>query len=79
MKASLRREYLYYELKDIQKTKIMASRPISSGQIDGETVETVADFILAKLQDKKSIHRNHLHFYVLTMKNQKDKLRNISH
>ena len=49
MKASLRREYLYYELKDIQKTKIMASRPISSGQIDGETVETVADFILGGL------------------------------
>ena len=29
----------------IQKTKIMASGPISSCQIDGETVETVADFI----------------------------------
>ena len=31
---------------DIQKTKIMASGPITSWQIDGETVETVADFIL---------------------------------
>ena len=30
----------------IQKTKIMASGPITSWQIDGETVETVADFIL---------------------------------
>ena len=30
---------------DIQKTKIMASRPITSWQIDGETVETVSDFI----------------------------------
>ena len=29
----------------IQKTKIMASSPITSRQIDGETVETVADFI----------------------------------
>ena len=29
----------------IQKTKIMASGPITSWQIDGETVETVADFI----------------------------------
>ena len=29
----------------IQKTKIMASRPINSGQIDGETMETVIDFI----------------------------------
>ena len=30
---------------NIQKTKIMASDPITSGQIDGETVGTVADFI----------------------------------
>ena len=31
---------------NIQKTKIMASGPITSWQIDGETMETVADFIL---------------------------------
>ena len=31
---------------NIQKTKIMASHPITSWQIDGQTVETVADFIL---------------------------------
>ena len=31
---------------NIQKTRIMASGPITSWQIDGETVETVADFIL---------------------------------
>ena len=31
---------------NIQKTKIMASSPITSWQIDGETVETVAEFIL---------------------------------
>ena len=31
---------------NIQKTKIMASSPITSWQIDGETMETVADFIL---------------------------------
>ena len=30
---------------NIQKTKIMASGPITSWQIDGETVETVSDFI----------------------------------
>ena len=30
----------------IQKTKIMASRPITSWQIDGETVERVADYFL---------------------------------
>ena len=31
---------------DIEKTKIMASRPITSWEIDGETMETVTDFIL---------------------------------
>ena len=31
---------------NVQKTKIMASGPITSWQIDGETVETVADFII---------------------------------
>ena len=36
---------------NIQKTKIMASGPISSWQIDGETVETVADFIFWGLQN----------------------------
>ena len=36
-----------YDLKfNIQKTKIMASGPITSWQIDGETMETVRDFIL---------------------------------
>ena len=36
-----------YGLKlSIQKTKIMASGPITSWEIDGETVETVSDFIL---------------------------------
>ena len=36
---------------NIQKIKIMASSPITSWQIDGETVETVADFILGGLQN----------------------------
>ena len=36
---------------NIQKTKIMASGPITSWQIDGETVETVRDFILGGLQN----------------------------
>ena len=35
---------------NIQQTKIMASGPITSWQIDGETVETVVDFILGGLQ-----------------------------
>ena len=36
---------------NIQKTKIMASGPISSRQIDGETMETVTDFIFGRLQN----------------------------
>ena len=36
---------------NIQKTKIMASGPITSWQIDGETVETVAEFIFGGLQN----------------------------
>ena len=35
---------------NIQKTKIMASGPITSWQIDGETMETVTDFILGGLK-----------------------------
>ena len=36
---------------NIQKTKIMASSPITSWQIDGETVEIVTDFIFGGLQN----------------------------
>ena len=36
---------------NIKKTKIMASGPITSWEIDGETVEIVADFILGGLQN----------------------------
>ena len=36
---------------NIQKTKIMASGPITSWQTDGDTVETVTDFILGGLQN----------------------------
>ena len=55
---------------NIQKTKIMASIPITSWQIDGETVETVADFIFGapkslqmvtaamKLKDAYSLEEN---------------------
>ena len=38
---------------NIQKTKIMASSPITSWEIDGETVQTVSDFILGA---PKSLH-----------------------
>ena len=36
---------------NIQKTKIMASSPITSWEIDGETMETVTDFIFGGLQN----------------------------
>ena len=36
---------------NIQKTKIMAFGPITSWQIDGETMETMSDFILGGLQN----------------------------
>ena len=36
---------------NIQKVKMMASGPISSREIDGETVETVSDFIFLRLQN----------------------------
>ena len=36
---------------NIQKTKIMGSRPINSWEVDGETVETVTDFIFGWLQN----------------------------
>ena len=45
MKVKEDREIFYLKLH-IQKTKILASGPITSWQIDGETVETVRDFIL---------------------------------
>ena len=40
---------------NIQKTKIMASGPITSWQIDGETVETVTDFILGGSKSLKMV------------------------
>ena len=45
MKLKEEREKVGLKL-NIQKTKIMASGPITSRQIDGKTVETVKDFIL---------------------------------
>ena len=59
-KANPYSEYLFQYVKEesetvglklnIQKTKIMASGPITSCQIDGETVESVADFIFVGSQ-----------------------------
>ena len=49
MKVKKESEKFDFKL-NIQKTKIMASGPIASWQIDGETMETVADFILGVLK-----------------------------
>ena len=50
MKAKEESEKVGLKLS-IQKTKIMASGPIPSWEIDGETVETVSDFIFGGLQN----------------------------
>ena len=50
MKVKEDREKLGLKL-NIQKTKIVASSPITSWEIDGETVETVSDFIFGGLQN----------------------------
>ena len=50
MKAKQESEKFVLKLK-IQKTKIMASGPITSWQIDGETMEIVTDFIFGELQN----------------------------
>ena len=47
------------DLKLIQKTKIMASGPVTSWQIDGEQVKTVADFIF--LDSKITMDSDHSH------------------
>ena len=50
MKVKVESESIGLKL-NIQKTKIMASGPITSWEIDGETVETVSDFIFFGLQN----------------------------
>ena len=50
MKVKVENEKVGLKL-NIQKTKIMASGPITSWEIDGETVETVSDFYFFRLQN----------------------------
>ena len=50
MKVKVESEKVGLKL-NIQKMKIMASGPITSWEIDGETVETVSDFIFLELQN----------------------------
>ena len=58
MKVKEEREKVGLKL-NIQKTKIMASVPITSWQIDGETIETVRDFIFLGLKIMADSYCNH--------------------
>ena len=58
MKVKVESEKVGLKL-NIQKTKIMASGPISSRQIDGETMETVTDFIFLGLKITVEGHCSH--------------------
>ena len=54
MKVKEEREKVDLQL-NIQKTKIMASGPITSWEIDGETVETVSDFIFLGFKSLQTV------------------------
>ena len=54
MKVKVESENVGLKL-NIQKTKIMASDPITSWQIDGETVETLSDFIFLSSQSLQMV------------------------
>ena len=58
MKVKVDSEKVGLKLK-IQKTKIMASGPITSGQTDGKTMETVTDFILGGSKITADGHCSH--------------------
>ena len=75
------------EIKGIQmrkqevKCSLFADDMIMYIENPKDTIRKLIDLIseFSKVAGYKSIHRNHLHFYILTMKNQKEKLRNQSH
>ena len=59
---------------NIQKTKIMASGPITSWQVDGETMETLKDFIFLGFkitEDGDCSHEIKRHFFILRRKTMK--------
>ena len=58
MKVKVESEKVGLKL-NVQKTKIMASGPITSWEIDGETVETVSDFILGGSKITADGHWSH--------------------
>ena len=55
MKVKEESEKVGLKLLNIQKTKIMVSGPITSWQIDGETMETVTDFIFWALKSLQMV------------------------
>ena len=58
MKVKVESEKVGLKL-NVQKTKIMASSPSTSWEIDGETVETVSDFILGGSKITADVDCNH--------------------
>ena len=75
------------EIKGIQIRKeelrgsLFADDMILYIEIPKDCIRKLLELIseLSKVSGYRSIHRNHLHFYILTMKNQKEQLRNESH
>ena len=72
------------EIKEIQIRKEEVKLSLFADDIilyRGNPKDKLLELIseLTKSQDTKSIHRNHFYFYILTMKSQKEKLRNQSH
>ena len=67
--------------KEKVKLSLFADDMILYRYIPKDSIRKLPELIseFSKVTGHKSIHRNHLHFYTLTMKNQKQKLRNQSH
>ena len=66
--------------KEVVKLSLFADDMILYTENPKDSIRKLLELIseFSKLQDTQSIHRNHLHFYILTMKNQKEKLKNQS-
>ena len=66
--------------KEVVKLSLFADDMILYIENPKDSIRKLLELISsAELQDTTSTHRNHLHFYILKMKSQKEKLRNQSH
>ena len=67
--------------KEEVKLSLFADDMLLNTENPKDSIRKLLELIsnLAKFQDTKSIHRNHLHFYIITMRSQKAKLRNQSY